>query len=165
MSAYIVIATPMTDRECLLAALDDVGFSAKNIEIHETPVPLVGFEGTQREQLANLVLRRQFVGASSNDLGFLATPTGYRMIVSDYDRPRFDAAWQAKLAERYKSHADRKLAALVEITERRRVEEERARLVEAQRQAIQEKAKKLGYRVEETREGENLRLVLVRRAY
>ncbi len=165
MSAYIVIATPMTDRECLLAALRDVGLDAKNIEIHDTAVPLVGFEGTQREQVANLVIRRQFVGASSNDVGFLATPTGYRMIVSDYDRPRFGADWQAKLAERYKAHADRKLAALVEVTERQKIEEERARLVEAQRQAIQEKAKKLGYRVVETREGENLRLVLVRRTY
>lgn len=87
------------------------------------------------------------------------------MIVSDFDRNRYGPGWQSQLAEKYKVHADRKLAALVGLTERRRMEEERARLVETQRQAIQEKARKLGYRVEETREGDNLRLVLVKRTY
>lgn len=45
------------------------------------------------------------------------------------------------------------------------MEEERQRLVEAQRKTVHEKAKKLGYQVKESREGETIRLVLVKRTY
>ena len=38
-------------------------------------------------------------------------------------------------------------------------------LVEAQRQSIHKKAKAMGYRVQETRQGDKLRLVLVKRVY
>jgi hypothetical protein len=38
-------------------------------------------------------------------------------------------------------------------------------MVEAQRQAIHEKARSMGYRVEETRQGDKVRLVLVKRVY
>ena len=59
---------------------------------------------------------------------------------------------------------ERKLEKLAE-EERRRVEEERRKLVEAQRQVIHAKARKMGYRVQESHEGETLRLVLVKRIY
>ena len=49
--------------------------------------------------------------------------------------------------------------------EQRRIEEERRQLVEARRQTIHEKAKKMGYRVQESREGDKIRLVLVKRVY
>ena len=51
------------------------------------------------------------------------------------------------------------------VEERRRVEEERQRVVEAQRQTVHERAKKMGYRVQESRVGETVRLVLVKRTY
>ena len=49
--------------------------------------------------------------------------------------------------------------------ERRRVEEERRQVIEAQRQSIHERARKLGYRVDEKREAGKLRMVLVKRSY
>jgi hypothetical protein len=147
-----------------LGALDDVGFDGTKVEVHAEPVPLVGYEGGRRTQTANIVIRRQNVGHSSNDLGFLDTETGYRAIVSDYDQARFGAGWLAQLNTRYQSRWSAKQERLAE-QQRLAVEQERQRLVEAQRQAIYQKAKQLGYRVQETQEGDKLRLVLVKRVY
>lgn len=178
MSAYITLATPMVDQECLLAALTELGFAAEHIEVHDQAVPLVGFEGDRRTVQGHVVIRKQHVGRASNDLGFERTATGYRAHVSDHDRSRYGPGWMAKLHERYQVHDGIKRARLereareaaiearrLAELEMRRREEERQRLVEAQRQAVRDKARKLGYRVKETREGETLRLVLVKRVY
>jgi hypothetical protein len=164
MSAYLTLLTPMTDQECLLAALGDLGFDRRMVEVHATPVQLVGYAGDRRVESANIVIRRQYVGHASNDVGFLATPTGYQALVSGYDHPRFGTGWITQLSERYRSHADAKRERLA-VEERVRLEEERQKLVEAQRQAVHDRAKKLGYRVEEKRDGDTLRLVLVKRTY
>jgi hypothetical protein len=164
MSAYLTLLTPMTDQECVLAALVDVGFDASKIQVHATPVNLVGYRGDQRSQTANIVIRRQHIGSASNDVGFLASPTGYQAFVSGYDNPRFGAGWITQLNHRYQVHWTAKQERLA-AEERRRLEEERQRLVEAQRKAVHERARKLGYRVKETREGETIRLVLVKRTY
>lgn len=164
MSAYLTLLTPMTDQECLLAALVDLGFDKAKVEVHATPVQLVGYQGDRRSQTANIVIRRQHVGAASNDVGFLSTTTGYQALVSGYDHPRFGAGWITQLSQRYQAHADAKKERLA-AEERRRLEEERQKLVEAQRQAVHERAKKMGYHIEEKREGDKLRLVLVKRTY
>lgn len=164
MSAYLTLVTPMTDQECLLEALVDLGFDETAVEVHATPVQLVGYAGDRRAQTANVVIRRRYVGAASNDIGFLSTPTGYRALVSGYDHPRFGTDWIAQLSQRYQVHSEAKRERLA-AEERRRLDEERQRLVEAQRQAIHERAKKMGYRVEERHEGDKLRLVLVKRTY
>jgi len=164
VSAYVTLGTPMTERECLLAALAAVGFGAGVVEVHPEPVPLVGYEGSRRAQTADVVVRRRHLGGSSNDLGFLRTPTGYRAIVSRYDRTRFGDAWLRRLEERYREH-DRRRVERLEAEERRRAEEARRRLVEAQRRAVGEQAERLGYRVREEQDGETVRLVLVKRVY
>jgi hypothetical protein len=164
MSAYLTLLTPMTDQDCLLSALVDLGFDASMVEVHATPVQLVGYQGDQRIQTANIVIRRQNVGASSNDVGFLATATGYQALVSGYDHPRFGSEWIAQLSRCYEVHANAKKERAA-AEERRRLEEERQKLVEAQRQAVRDRAKKMGYSVEEKREGDTIRLVLVKRVY
>ncbi len=164
MSAYITLLTPMTDQECLLAALQDTGFDATRVEVHATPVNLEGYWGDRRVQTANIVIRRQHVGAASNDVGFLASATGYLAFVSDYDHPRFGTGWLSHLNSRYQAHWTEKQERLA-ADERRRLKEERQRIVEAQRQAVHERAKKLGYRVQESRDGGKIRLVLVKRTY
>ena len=163
MSAYLTLLTPMADQECLLAALADLGFDAAKVEVHATPVNLVGYVGDRRTPTANIVIRRQHVGAASNDIGFLASTTGYQAFVSD-DHPRFGTGWLTQLSGRYQIHWTAKQER-VAAEERRRLEEERKRVVEAQRSAVHERAKKMGYRVQETREGETIRLVLVKRTY
>lgn len=164
MSAYITLLTPMTDQDCLLAALAELGFDAAKVEVHATPVNLVGYRGDARAQTANIVIRRQYIGSASNDVGFLASATGYQAFVSGYDHPRFGAGWLEQLNGRYQRRWAEKQERL-EAEERRRLEEERRRVVEAQRQAVLERAKKMGYRVQETRDGETIRMVLLKRSY
>jgi hypothetical protein len=164
MSAYLTLLTPMTDQECLLAALAELGFDSSKVEVHAAPVNLVGYTGDQREQKANIVIRRQHVGLASNDVGFLASATGYQAFVSGFDHPRFGTGWLSQLSSRYQTHWTARQERLA-AEERRRLEEERQRLVEAQREAVHERASKMGYRVQETREGESIRLVLVKRTY
>jgi hypothetical protein len=179
MSAYITLATPMTDQECLLKALADLGFPADRVEVHGSAVPLVGYEGHSRGQRAHMVIRRQHVGKLSNDIGFEQTAMGFRAHVSDFDQSRYGKQWMRKLRARYQHHDTvkqellaRQVHEATEIEARRRAEiearrreEERQRLVEAQGQAIHDKARKMGYRVEETRQGDTVRLVLVKRVY
>lgn len=160
----MTLLTPMTDQECLLAALAELGFDSSKVEIHSVPVNLVGYHGDKREQTANIVIRRQNVGMASNDVGFLASATGYQAFVSGYDHPRFGTQWMSQLNARYQTQWTAKQERLA-AEERRRVEEERLRLVEAQRVAVHERAKKLGYQVKETREGETVRLILIKRTY
>ena len=179
MSAYITLATPMIDQECLVAALADMGFGADRVEVHHESVPLVGYEGERRNRTAHVVIRRQHVGDASNDIGFERRPTGFRVHVSDYDRTQYGRAWLRELQARYEHHdavkheqlrramreaAEIEARRLAEMEARRR-EEQRKELVEAQRQAVQQKARELGYRVQETREGDRIRLVLVKRVY
>ncbi len=132
--------------------------------MHASPVQLVGYSGDRRAQTANIVIRRQFVGVRSNDVGFLASPTGYQAHVSGFDHPQFGTGWISQLHECYQRHSAAKLERLA-AEERHRLEEERKKLVEAQRSAVLEKAKKLGYQVKESLEGDTLRLVLVKRVY
>lgn len=164
MSAYITLTTPMTDEECLLAALAELGWDHGKVEVHAMPVRLVGYGGDGRPQTANLVIPRRHLGPASNDLGFLATQTGYQAIVSDYDRVRFGPAWLSELGARYLRHWDAKCERLA-AEERRRLEADRQRMVEAQRAKINERARALGYQVRETREGETIRLALIKRTY
>lgn len=179
MSAYITLATPMLDKESLVKALIDMGFEESQIEKHDTPVVLVGFEGADRSRHANVVIRREHIGQVSNDVGFERTSTGFRAHISDFDQARFDSTWFKRLNARYNHHDQlkkerlaREAAQAAEIEARRlaelelkRIEEERKRLVESQRQSIREKAKKLGYGVKETRQGDKIRMVLVKRIY
>jgi hypothetical protein len=164
MSAYVTLMSPMIDEECLLAALTDLGFDRTKVEVHATPVPLVGYAGDARGQTANVVIRRRHLSEASNDMGFLSTPTGYRVLVSDYDRPRFGQDWLVGLTDRYQQHSAARQERLA-AEERQRLEEARQKLVEAQRAAVHEKAKKMGYQVKETREGDTIRLVLIKRSY
>jgi len=164
MSAYLQVATPMTDTECLLDALADVGFAPSTVEVHQQAVALVGYEGTTREQQAHVIIRRQHIGSASNDVGFVRTPTGFRLIVSGYDQSRFGTAWLARLSSRYEVHHGEKSRRMAE-EQRLAAEEERRRLVEATRQAVIEKAKSSGYRIEERVERGSIRLVLSKRIY
>jgi hypothetical protein len=160
MSAYMTLLTPMTDQECLIAALVDQGLSEADIDRSETPIALRGW---QKGRMANIVIRKEISGDTYNDIGFLRGTTGYTAILSN-DQARFGLEWLSRVSTRYQTHWTLKQQRLA-AEERRRLEEERQHLVEAQRKAVHERAKKLGYQVQETREGDTIRLVLVKRTY
>ena len=83
MSHFSKIAIKFKNRECLVAALQIMGFEP---QIQETPVHLYGYQGDRREQLAHLVVPRQQIGYDSNDLGFYWNGTEYECLISEYDQ-------------------------------------------------------------------------------
>ena len=71
------------DRRSLLTALADLGYT----EVEEgEALPLFGYQGDQRTETAEIVVRRRYVGSASNDLGFARTPQGFVPVISEYDQ-------------------------------------------------------------------------------
>ena len=84
MSKYLTFPEILfKDRRLLVAALAEIGFA----DVEEGDgLPLYGYQGDRRSETAEIVIRRQRIGAASNDLGFTQTPAGYVPIVSEYDQ-------------------------------------------------------------------------------
>jgi len=100
MSHYTQITTNMVDQECIIQALMDQGFTRDQIEVHDQPAVLHGYEEKRR---ANIIIRKRHTGGYG-DLGLLKNPeTGrYELIVDDLDQGRrFD---KGKLLGRYAYH-------------------------------------------------------------
>lgn len=83
MSKYLTFPEVVfKDRRLLLAALAEIGFA----DVEEgDQLPLYGYQGDRRPETAEIVVRRQLIGAASNDLGFARTSLGYVPIISEYD--------------------------------------------------------------------------------
>jgi hypothetical protein len=108
MSHYTRLKTRITDANALRQALADLGFPT--VEVHATAQPLVGFEGSQRAQTAEVIIRRRHVGALSNDIGFKRSADGsFEAVISEFDRKRYSQAWLDRLLYRYAYHATRAL--------------------------------------------------------
>ncbi|MFD0899600.1 DUF1257 domain-containing protein [Actinomadura sediminis] len=100
MSHYTKLRTAITDQDRLVAALNDLGFD--HVESHSSPTHLYGYQGDERPEKAEVVVRRRYIGAASNDLGFHRTPDGtFEAIISGYDRRKYDAGWLGKVSQRY----------------------------------------------------------------
>jgi major membrane immunogen (membrane-anchored lipoprotein) len=97
MSHYVDIETEITDQTALVRALERCGFKNK-IEIHEKAVNLYGYRGDVREQKANVIIRRKYVGTAANDIGFEKLNDGtYKAHISEYDHNQYNKKWQKKL--------------------------------------------------------------------
>lgn len=110
MSRYCDVKTEFTDRDALVAALLEMGWTEDQIEVHEAAEHLFGYKGDRRNEMAHVIIRRNNVcrgvgrtGSASNDLGFFKTSDGtYRAIISDYDRQiGFNNSWIGKLKGEY----------------------------------------------------------------
>ena len=75
--------TAVKDRECLLKSLQECGYA--ETEEGES-LSLYGYQGDERPETAQLVVRRKFIGSASNDLGFQKTDVGYVPVISEYDQ-------------------------------------------------------------------------------
>lgn len=110
MSHFSKIKTIITDKEALIKALNDVGF--KNVEVSDTAQHLYGFQGDERPQTAEIIIRRKFVGRLSNDIGFKKQEDGtFEAVISDYDTRRFNQVWLDKLSQRYSYHVTKTVLA------------------------------------------------------
>lgn len=111
MSHYAVYKTKFKDLDALLNALVLVGWKDTQIEIGHSR-PLMGYEGKERPEKAEVIIRREFVGAAANDIGFAKDKDGvYQAIISDYDRNRkYNDVWMGKLQQHYNRLVDLKRA-------------------------------------------------------
>lgn len=104
MSQFVKCKTVIRDPQCLVAALRKLGkWSQGQIEVHAEPVPLFGYQGDQRAETAEIVIRRQHVGLASNDVGFKKAADGtYQAVISEYDGGHgYDQTWLTRLTDHY----------------------------------------------------------------
>jgi hypothetical protein len=62
MSAFHTVRTLYKDPECLIAALAEMGYT--EVEVHEVAQHLYGYHGDKRNETANIIVRRKFVGSA-----------------------------------------------------------------------------------------------------
>jgi uncharacterized protein DUF1257 len=109
VSKYNQVETQYKDRDCLVDALGDMGYT--DVEVHEVAQNLVGYHGDLRQQKANVIVRRKHISHSANDLGFVQQEDGtFAMIVSDFDQGKHNAQWNAKLKGAYGERGAMKVA-------------------------------------------------------
>ena len=109
MSEYIKQTTSINDLSCLLQALAAKGYG--EVENHETAQSLVGYHGDIRPEKAEVIIRRKFVGGSSNDLGFKKDAKGnYEFIVSQFDKGKHNQKWFDDLKTEYAILKAKKIA-------------------------------------------------------
>ena len=65
MSKYGTLETEIKEQKYLVAALAEMGYRT---EIHLQGSALVGFEGRERPERANIIIRRQHLDSASNDI-------------------------------------------------------------------------------------------------
>ncbi|MBD2496291.1 DUF1257 domain-containing protein [Nostoc sp. FACHB-280] len=104
MSHFTSIKTQIKNPDALIKALADVGF--KNVEHHQVAQPLYGYQGDVRPESAEVIIRKQYIGSSSNDIGFKRQENGqFQAIISEYDRRKYNESWLNTLMQRYGYHA------------------------------------------------------------
>ena len=104
LSQFVSCKTAIRDLQSLIAALRKLsGWSEDQIEVHPEAVALFGYQGDQRAETAEMIIRRQHVGLASNDLGFKKAADGtYQAVISEYDgRHGYDPAWLTRLTDHY----------------------------------------------------------------
>jgi len=114
MSHFVECQTEFRDPQALIAALVECGFPEGQIEVHDQPVALYGYQGDVRPQKAHIVIRRQHVGSGANDVGWERQAAGaYR-------------AWISEVDAGVGSYAHRQASARFNLTMQNRVKQEYA---------------------------------------
>jgi hypothetical protein len=121
MSKYVCFAEILfKDRRLLLAALTDLSYS----QVEEgNALSLYGYQGDRRPETAEIVVRRRYIGAASNDLGFARTPEGYTPVISEYDqRTLYGGQFLARLRTAYSERVVEEVRRRLHGTARRSIE-------------------------------------------
>lgn len=84
MSEYTVVEVEYSDPVCIKETLKELGYV---FEEYKEAQSLMGYGGDTRKEKANIIIRRQHVGSSANDVGFHKKANGkYELIISEFDR-------------------------------------------------------------------------------
>jgi len=82
MSTYNEVSISIEDQECLVKALQEMGYKP---QVHQEAKALYGYQGDARKQKAHIILPRSQVGPASNDIGFEKVNGKYILRISEYD--------------------------------------------------------------------------------
>ena len=147
-------SVPMTDHECAVEALEGVGATILASNENQVRIRICGMEWALHRSHGRYSLRynRRTVGSSLNWLDNIGTPYE-RAVANKLRRLRTEEETAQLESERNAVRAEREA-----------FESQRQQLIEERRQEILEKAKTLGYRVKQTEENGQIRMVLVRTA-
>src|SRR5215471_13898652 len=101
MSKFEQLQTVLSEECFLVEALRDLGYTP---EICREGTALYGYQGDERPERAQIVIRRRQLDSASNDIGFARDSSGvYRALISEYDRNiGFDVAWLGRVTQTYK---------------------------------------------------------------
>ena len=84
MSEYHECTTEIQDEECLIKALEELGYKP---EVHKEAKNLIGYVGDKRDQKAHIIIPRKQISQASNDIGFERMSDGkYKVLISAYDQ-------------------------------------------------------------------------------
>lgn len=110
MSKYRKITITFRDEDALRQAITDV-CDARSLHFEEAPdrtnaLHLYGYQGDQREEQAQFVIRRQYVGSAANDIGFAKQADGtYELLISEFDLSQDRRSWlTSAITQRYAYH-------------------------------------------------------------
>lgn len=117
MSEYCVVQLAMNDADCIVKALQELGYTA---EVHDKAKNLEGWHGDQRKQKANIIVKRQNINSAANDVGFLRKADGtFEMIISSFDKhASHGKKFTQELLQLYGKHKTLKQAAQMGYTVR-----------------------------------------------
>jgi Txe/YoeB family toxin of Txe-Axe toxin-antitoxin module len=114
LSVYRQQNTEMTNLDSLQQALKEQPLrSKKKCEpvVHKEAQALEGYQGDKRKQKAHIIIPRDQVGGSSNDIGFEKGADGKIVAhISDFDKSHYNAKWLAKLKGDYVRIEGRRIA-------------------------------------------------------
>src|SRR6202035_3789963 len=101
MSKYGLLETQIADQKHVIAALGEMGY---RVEVHPQGAALVGYEGHEPPEKANIIIRRQQLDSASNDMSFTRAAHGRCVArLSEYDqRIVFNQKWLNRVRQLYK---------------------------------------------------------------
>jgi hypothetical protein len=114
VSKYRRIETTFKDEDTLARALQDVCADLSiAFEHHKEGSHLVGYQGDQRKETAQYIIRRKFIDSCANDLGFHRNESGaFEAVISEYDSTNNGQVILNKIRQRYARLQVEKLARL-----------------------------------------------------
>src|ERR1035441_5454686 len=87
MSKYSSIDTCFDDQDVLVEALKADGFQPRRATDQVAGDPLTGYVGDKRQDRVHVIIPRQQIGGSSNDIGFRRGTHGtFRAVISEFDK-------------------------------------------------------------------------------
>lgn len=83
MSKFLTINTVFRDLDTILETLKEMGYD--DIQTGHN-ITLKGYLNDDRAERANIRIDKKYLGSVSNDIGFIKTAEGYKMVIGDYDK-------------------------------------------------------------------------------